>query len=69
MVVLGATVGLGLAMASERYIGALLYQVKTTDFTILAAPVVTVITAAVMASLPPIIRAVRIDPVAMIRAE
>ncbi|MGH9627073.1 MAG: FtsX-like permease family protein, partial [Bryobacteraceae bacterium] len=69
ILVLGAMVGLGLGIASERYIGALLYQVKITDFTILAAPLVTVITAAVLASLPPVIRAVRIDPVAMIRAE
>jgi predicted permease len=69
MLVVGATVGLGLGIASERWIGALLYEVKTTDLTILAAPVVTVIMAAVMASLPPVIRAVRIDPVAMIRAE
>ena len=69
MLVVGATVGLGLGFASERYVGSLLYQVKITDLTILAAPVVTVVTAAVLASLPPVIRAVRIDPVAMIRAE
>jgi putative ABC transport system permease protein len=69
MLVLGATVGLGLGIGSERYIGALLYQVNATDFTILAVPAVTVITAAVMASLPPVMRAVRIDPAAMIRAE
>jgi predicted permease len=69
MLVAGATVGLGLGVASEKYIGALLYQVKTTDFTIWIAPVVTVVTAAVLASVPPIIRAMRIDPVTMIRAE
>ncbi|MGH9627956.1 MAG: FtsX-like permease family protein, partial [Bryobacteraceae bacterium] len=69
MLVLGATAGLGLGIASERYIGALLYQVTITDFTILAAPVVTVLTAAVMASVPPVIRALRIDPVAMMRTE
>jgi predicted permease len=69
MLVLGATVGLGLGIASESYIGALLYQVTATDFTILAAPVVTVITAAIVASLPAVIRAVRIDPVAMLRGD
>lgn len=69
MIALGTTVGLGLGIASEAYIGALLYKVGITDFAILAAPVVTVIAAAVIASLPPILRAMRIDPVAMIRVE
>jgi predicted permease len=69
MLVLGATVGLGLGIASETYIGTLLYQVRTTDFTILAAPVVTIITAAIVASLPPVIHAVQIDPVSMMRTE
>jgi predicted permease len=69
MLVLGATVGLGLGIGSERYIGTLLYQVKATDFRILAAPVVTIITAAIVAALPAVIRAVRIDPVTMIRTQ
>jgi predicted permease len=69
MLVVGATVGLGLGVASERYIGTLLYQVKPTELTALTAPVVTVLTAAVMASLPPVVRAVRTDPVATIRTE
>jgi predicted permease len=69
MILLGAAVGLGLGSASERYIGTLLYQVTTTDPALLAAPLVMVFTAAGLASLPPLIRAVRTDPVATMRAE
>jgi ABC-type antimicrobial peptide transport system permease subunit len=32
-------------------------------------PVLTILTAAVFAALPPLIRALRIDPAAMLRAE
>jgi len=69
MVVLGALVGLALGLASTRYIGALLYQVKATDLGVLVVPAVVMILAAVMAAVPPVIRAVRIDPVTMLRAE
>jgi ABC-type lipoprotein release transport system permease subunit len=69
MLVLGATVGLGLGILSEQYIGTLLYHVKTTDFTILAAPVITILAGALVASLPPVIRAMRIEPTRIIRAE
>ena len=69
MVVTGAIAGLALGMASVRYIETLLYQVKTTDLAMLALPVVTILTAALLAALPPVIRAVRIDPVAALRSE
>lgn len=69
MLVLGAMVGLGLGVASERYIESLLYQVRATDLTMLLVPVVALMTVAVMASLPPVIRAVRTDPVTTIRVE
>jgi putative ABC transport system permease protein len=69
MVVLGALTGLGLGLASTRYIGALLYQVKPTDLGVLVVPAVVLIAAAVIAAVPPVIRAVRIDPVIMLRAE
>jgi putative ABC transport system permease protein len=69
MVVLGAAVGLALGLASARYIGALLYQVKATDLSVLVAPGVAMMAAAVIAAVPPVIRAVRIDPVTMLRAD
>jgi predicted permease len=69
MVLIGAAAGLGLGIVSVRYIEALLYQVKPTELGVLALPAVTILAAAFLAALPAVIRAVRIDPVAMLRAE
>jgi ABC-type lipoprotein release transport system permease subunit len=43
--------------------------VKATDLMMLAVPMLTIFAAALLAALPPVIRAVRIDPAAMLRAE
>jgi predicted permease len=69
MVVAGAIAGLGLGMASVRYIETLFYQVKATDLGVLAVPSLAIVAAALLAALPAVIRAVRIDPVKMLRAE
>jgi len=69
MVALGAAVGLAIGMASVRYIQSLLYQVQLTDISILALPSLTILTPALLASLPAVIRAVRTDPVKMLRTE
>jgi ABC-type antimicrobial peptide transport system permease subunit len=69
MVLAGALAGLALGMASVRYIETLLYQVKVTDLGVLALPSLSILAAALLAALPAVIRAVRIDPVMMLRAE
>ncbi len=69
MVLVGTLMGLALGMASVRYITALLYQVNATDLGALAVPAMAILIAALLASVPAVIRAVRIDPVAMLRAE
>jgi predicted permease len=69
MVLVGAGVGLGLGMASARYLETLLYQVKPTDTGVLALPSLTILAAALVAALPAVIRAVRIDPANMLRTE
>jgi predicted permease len=69
MLVAGALAGLALGMASVRYIETLFYQVKATDLGMLALPSLTILAAALLAALPAVIRAVRIDPVKMLRAE
>ncbi len=69
MVFTGAIVGLALGFASVRYVESLLYNVKSTDISMLAIPSATILAAAVLASLPGIIRAVRVDPVKALRAE
>jgi ABC-type antimicrobial peptide transport system permease subunit len=69
MLLIGAAAGLALGMTSVRYIAALLYQVRATDVSMLALPSLSILVAALLAILPPVIRAVRIDPVAILRAE
>ena len=69
MVALGAVVGLAIGMASLQYVKSLLYQVRLTDLSILALPSLTILTAALLASLPAVIRAVRTDPVKILRTE
>jgi ABC-type lipoprotein release transport system permease subunit len=61
--------GVALGLASARYLESLLFQVKATDLRVLALPALTIAAAALLAALPAVIRAVRIDPVAMLRAE
>jgi predicted permease len=69
MVVAGALAGLALGMASVRYIETLFYQVKATDVGMLALPALAVFFAAVVAALPAVMRAVRVDPVDTLRSE
>jgi len=69
MVVIGAVAGLALGFWSIRYIETLLYQVKATEVSMLAVPSLVLFAAAFLAAIPAAIRAVRIDPVAMLRAE
>jgi ABC-type antimicrobial peptide transport system permease subunit len=69
MVLAGAMAGLALGMASLRYIEALLYQVKPADPAMLALPLLTILAAALLAALPAVFHAVRIDPAAMLRSE
>ena len=69
MVLAGAVLGLALGMASARYIESLLYQVKAGDLSMLALPSMTILGAALLAAIPAVIRAIRIDPVTSLRAE
>jgi predicted lysophospholipase L1 biosynthesis ABC-type transport system permease subunit len=69
MVIAGALAGFALGFASVRYIESLLYQVKPSDPAMLALPSLIILLAAIVAALPPVIRAVRIDPARMLRAE
>jgi putative ABC transport system permease protein len=69
MVLVGSIAGVTLGIASARFIHTLLYGVRADDWAMLAIPAVTILSAALLAALPAVIRAVRIDPVAMLRAE
>jgi ABC-type lipoprotein release transport system permease subunit len=69
MVIVGAVAGVALGMLSVRYIETLLYGVKGSDPGMLLVPSLTILAAASLASLPAVVRAVRIDPVEMLRSE
>ncbi len=68
-VLAGSLVGMILGMASVRLIETLLYEVKATDPGILALSAAAIFAVSVLAALPAVIRAVRIDPAAMLRSE
>jgi predicted permease len=69
MVFAGALAGLALGFASVRYVESLLYQVKPGDPRMVILPAFTILAAALVAALPPVIRAVRLDPATILRAE
>jgi predicted permease len=69
MVVVGSAMGLGIGIESVRFIETLFFGVKATDFAMLMLPCAIVIGAALLAAMPPVIHAVRIDPVETLRAE
>jgi predicted permease len=69
MVFAGALAGLALGLASARSIATLLYQVNAGDPAMLMLPSVTIVAAALLAALPAVLHAMRIDPVEMLRSE
>ncbi len=69
MVLAGSLAGIVLGIASVRYIETLLYGVKATGAAALALPMLTIFAVALLAALPAVMRAVRIDPVTMLRSE
>jgi ABC-type antimicrobial peptide transport system permease subunit len=69
MVLIGAVGGLALGVASVRSIQSLIFDVKATGFVALAVPAAAIFGAAMLAALPALVRAVRIDPAVTLRAE
>jgi putative ABC transport system permease protein len=69
MVIGGVAVGLVAGAFAVRPLQALFYEVKTTDAAALALPAAAILSAAAVAALPAVVRAVRIDPVILLRSE
>lgn len=69
MLILGSFCGLGLGLASERFIESLLFNVQATNPVLLAAPALTLFLAALLAALPPVLAATRTDPSTVLRAD
>jgi predicted permease len=66
---MGAALGLAGGVLVARSLGALFYGTRPADPAALAAPIVLVLTAAVLAGLAPLVRALRIDPLSIIRTD
>jgi putative ABC transport system permease protein len=69
MVLSGAAAGVALGLLSVRYVASLFFEVRATDPIMLAIPLATILAAAVLAAIPAVIRALRTDPAAMLRAD
>jgi len=69
MVLVGAIAGLAIGLLSVRYLESLFYQVKPTDIGILVFPALAIFAAALLAAFPPLLRAVRVDPMVALRYE
>jgi putative ABC transport system permease protein len=69
MVIGGVAAGLAAGAFAVRPLQALFYEVKPTDASALALPAALILGAAVLAALPAVIRAMKIDPVILLRAE
>jgi ABC-type antimicrobial peptide transport system permease subunit len=69
MVLAGAVAGLALGMVSAQYVETLLYDVKGNDPAMLIVPALVLLVVALLAALPAVMRAARIDPAIMLRSE
>ena len=67
-VLLGSCVGLATGVGLERYVADLLWNVEATDPAMMAVPALAIL-AALLAAVPEVIRAVRIDPTELLRAD
>jgi hypothetical protein len=68
-VLAGGLAGSALAILSARHLETLLYLVKPTDIAMQMVPAFMIVASAFVAVLPAVIRAVRINLVALLRSE
>jgi predicted permease len=69
MVLAGTLAGIALAAASVPYIETLLYRVQPKSLPMVAPPLLIIVAATFLGALPAVIRAIRIDPAAMLRSD
>ncbi len=69
VVALGGCAGAALGFGAAQYVESLFYQVKATDAEMLALPACAILVTALVATLPVVLRALRIDPAESLRAE
>ena len=66
---LGLGVGLSGGVLASRFIRTLLYEVKPSDWSSIAGPLVCLLLACVLSALPPALHAARVDPIMALRYE
>jgi predicted permease len=69
MSALGGCAGIALGFGAARYVQSLFYQVKASDADMIALPVCAILFTALIATLPAVLRALRTDPIEILRAE
>lgn len=69
MVLAGTAAGLGLGFSATRYVEKLLFEVRATDPAVVALPLAILLIAGLLAAIPAMIRAIRVDPVRTLRVE
>jgi len=69
VVALGGCAGVALGFGAARYVESLFYQVKATDADMLGLPTCAILLTALVATLPPMLRALRIDPTEILRTD
>jgi len=69
MILVGIVAGIVLGFIAVKPIEALFYGVAATDAQTLVIPILTILVATIAAALPPVLRAIHIDPASMLRVE
>jgi ABC-type antimicrobial peptide transport system permease subunit len=69
VVLVGVAIGIGVALASTRFLGTLLYDVKAVDPAVFAAMAVIMVGMGVLASYVPARRASSVDPIVALRSD
>ncbi len=69
MLLVGSAAGLGMGLVSEQFVASLLFEVSGRELPVLATPLVVMLAAAILAALPPIVAASRMDPARALRSE
>ena len=69
MIAIGAVAGIGLGIFAARYLADLFFRVQPTDALILTFPTAAIFLAAIIATSPAILRAIRADPASTLRSE
>jgi ABC-type antimicrobial peptide transport system permease subunit len=65
----GALCGIGLGLPAAEYAQSLLYEVKPTETDVLMGVIFTILGITALAAIAPVARAVRIDPMTVLKVE